>query len=167
MTTSQNLNLKNLVKEYKYESTTEKIRELRHSKKIRADVTQILNLNKKYARLDPKQRRNIIEKQCAFLYKNYTNIFNKVLKGDMDMNLLHKFLIILEKIENGECDQHEASVKVGQILKEIYIDSAVREANRLDNKKNKKSGKKQKKLSVKKPKKISWDEFKKMGEPKN
>ena len=83
------------------------------------------------------------------------------------MNLLHKFLIILEKIENGECDQHEASVKVGQILKEIYIDSAVREANRLDNKKNKKSGKKQKKLSVKKPKKISWDEFKKMGEPKN
>ena len=46
MTTSQNLNLKNLVKEYKYESTTEKIRELRHSKKIRADVTQILNLNK-------------------------------------------------------------------------------------------------------------------------
>lgn len=167
MSSSQNLNLKNLVKDYKYESTTEKIRELRHSKKIRADVTQILNLKKKYTRLDPKQQRNIIEKQCAFLYKNYTNIFNKVMKGDMDMNLLHKFLVILEKIEKGDCDQHEASVKVGQLLKEIYIDSAVREANRLDGRNNKKGGKKQKKVSVKKPKKISWDEFKKMDEPTN
>jgi hypothetical protein len=159
MNTSENLNLKNLVKEYKYESTTEKIRELKHSKKIRADVTQILHLQKKYARLDAKQKRNIIEKQCNFLYKNYTNIFNKVMKGDMDMNLLHRFLLILHQIEEGKCDQHEASVKVGQILKEIYIDSAVREANRLD---GRKGAKKDKKASVKKPKKISWNEFKKM-----
>ena len=33
MNTSQNLNLKNLIKDYKYESTTEKIRNLKHSKK--------------------------------------------------------------------------------------------------------------------------------------
>ena len=52
-------------------------------------------------------------------------------------------------------------------MKEIYIDSAVREANRLDGRNNKKGGKKQKKVSVKKPKKISWDEFKKMDEPTN
>ena len=157
MSSSQNLNLKNLVKDYKYESTTEKIRELRHSKKIRNDVRQILNLKKKYTRIDAKQQRTIIQKQCAFLYENYTNIFNKVMKGDMDMNLLHQFLVILEKVENGNCDQHEASVKVGQILKEIYIDSAVKEANRLDKRKGAKKA-----TSVKKPKKISWNEFKKM-----
>ena len=29
-------------------------------------------------------------------------------------------------------DQHEASYKVGQILKQIYIDSAVREADKKD-----------------------------------
>ena len=152
-----------MIKDYKYESTTEKIRNLKHSKKIRSDVTQILHLKKKYARLDAKQRRNIIEKQCGFLHKNYTNIFNKVMKGDMDMNLLHKFLVILEQIEKGKYDQHEASVKVGQILKEIYVDSAVREANRLD---GRKGVKKQKKVKFKKSKNISWGDFKKMEESK-
>lgn len=156
MENQQKLNLKNLVKEYKYESTTEKIRTLKHSKKIRADVGKLINLQKKYNRLDFETRRNIIEKQCKFLYENYTNLFNKILKGNLDMNLLHKFLVILESIENGKCDQHEASVKVGQILKEIYIDSSLREANKKDRKK--------KKVKMVKPKKISWKEFKLMDE---
>ena len=85
------------------------------------------------------------------------------MKGDMDMNLLHKFLVILEQIEKGKYDQHEASVKVGQILKEIYVDSAVREANRLD---GRKGVKKQKKVKFKKSKNISWGDFKKMEESK-
>jgi len=141
-----------LVKEYKYESTTEKIRNLKHSKKIRADVIKLINLKKKYSKLNSDTRRNIIEKQCSFLYENYTNLFNKILKDNLNMDLLHKFLLILESIENGKCDQHEASVKVGQILKEIYIDSSLREAKKKD--------KKTKKVKMVKPKKISWKEYK-------
>ena len=156
MENQQKLNLKNLVKEYKYESTTEKIRNLKHSKKIRTDVTKLLNLQKKYSKLNFETRRNIIEKQCSFLYENYTNLFHKVLKDNLDMDLLHKFLVILESIENGKCDQHEASVKVGQILKEIDIDSSLREANKKD--------KKIKKVKKVKPKKVSWKEYKIMNE---
>ena len=70
MENQQNLNLKNLIKDYKYESTTEKIRTLKHSKKIRTDVTNLLNLKKKYNKLNAGTRRNIIENQCSFLYKN-------------------------------------------------------------------------------------------------
>lgn len=158
MENQQNLNLKNLIKDYKYESTTEKIRTLKHSKKIRMDVTNLLNLKKKYNRLDFNTQTNIIKKQCSFLYKNYTNIFNKVLKDNLNMDLLHKFLVILESIENGKYDQHEASVKVGQILKEIYIDSSIREAHKNDNKK------KNKKVNTIKPKKVSWKEYKIMNE---
>jgi hypothetical protein len=158
MENQENLNLKNLIKEYKYESTTEKIRTLKHSKKIRTDVTNLLNLKKKYNKLNAGTRRNIIEKQCSFLHQNYTNIFNKVLKDNLDMNLLNKFLVILESIENGKCDQHEASVKVGQILKEIYIDSSIREAKKNDNRK------KNKKVKTIKPKKVSWKEYKIMNE---
>lgn len=158
MENQENLNLKNLIKEYKYESTTEKIRTLKHSKKIRTDVTNLLNLKKKYNKLNAGTRRNIIEKQCCFLHQNYTNIFNKVLKDNLDMNLLNKFLVILESIENGKCDQHEASVKVGQILKEIYIDSSIREAKKNDNRK------KNKKVKTIKPKKVSWKEYKIMNE---
>ena len=97
-------------------------------------------------------------KTTQFFTENYTNIFNKVVNDNLDLNLLHKFLVVLEGIETGKYDQHSASVKVGQLLKEIYIDSAVREANRKDLKHNKN----QKKPTFKKAKKISWSEFKKM-----
>ena len=99
-----------------------------------------------------------MENQCSFLYENYTNIFNKIVNDNLDLNLLHKFLIVLEGIETGKYDQHSGSVKVGQLLKEIYIDSAVREANKKDLKHNKKS----KKSLFKKGKNISWNEFKKI-----
>ena len=158
MNTSEKLNLKKLIREYKHESTTEKIRTLKHSLKIREDVTKIIELKKKYNRVDAKTLRNMVEKQCFFLYTNYTNIFNKVYKENIDLNLLNNFLKILQTIEDGECDQHEASYKVGQLLKKIYIDSAVREADRKD-----KKYKKEKK-PVKKPKKISWKEYKILNE---
>lgn len=151
----KNLDLKNLVKEYKYESTTDKIRELKHSSKIRADISKMIQLKKKYERMSNENRKKIIEGQCSFLYNNYTNIFNKIYKDNIDLNLFNQFLVILKGIEDGTLDQHEASVKVGTILKEIYIDSAVRETNR------KKAGKKNK-TKLRKGKKISWNEFKAM-----
>lgn len=156
MNKTESIDLKNLVKEYKYESTTDKIRDLKHSKKIREEITKMIELKTKYKRLNGKNLRNMVEKQCSFLYKNYTNIFNKIYKDNIDLNLFHKFLLVLEKIEEGECDQHQASVEVGKILKEIYIDSAMREGNKLD-KKNKK-----KPVKTRKAKSISWNEFKKM-----
>ena len=154
----QSLNLDNLLKDYDGENTTEKIRQLKHSKKIRENVTKIVNLKKKYARLDKKNLRTMMENQCSFLYENYTNIFNKIVGDNLDLNLLHRFLIVLEGIETGKYDQHSGSVKVGQLLKEIYIDSAVREANKKDLKHTKKS----KKSLFKKGKNISWNEFKKI-----
>jgi len=100
----------------------------------------------------------MVEKQCSFLYKNYTNIFNKIYKDNIDLNLFNKFLLVLEKIEEGKCDQHQASFEVGKVLKEIYIDSAMREGDKLD-KKNKK-----KPVKTRKAKSISWNEFKKMND---
>lgn len=158
MNASEKLNLKNLIREYKHESTTEKIRALKHSLKIREDVTKIIDLKKKYGRMDSKTLRGMVEKKCSFLYANYTNIFNKVYKENINLNLLDNFLKILKTIEDGKCDQHEASYKVGQLLKQIYIDSAVREADRKD-----KKYKKEKK-PLKKPKKISWKEYKLINE---
>ena len=156
MNKTESIDLKNLVKEYKYESTTDKIRELKHSKIIREDITKMIELKKRYNRLKGKNLRNMVEKHCSFLYKNYTNIFNKIYKDNIDLNLFNKFLLVLEKIEEGKCDQHQASFEVGKILKEIYIDSAMREGNKLD-KKNKKKPEK-----TRKAKSIGWNEFKKM-----
>ncbi len=128
---------------------------MKHSKKIRNDIATIIELKKKYSRLSKNNLKDMAIKQANFLYNNYFNIFNKIFNEVIDLNMFHKFLVILEGIENGVYDQHEASSKVGAILKEIYLDSAIREADR------KKHGKKNK-IKERKGKKISWDEFKKM-----
>ena len=70
-----------------------------------------------------------------------------------------KFIETLEKIENNELDQHEASFEIGKYLKKIYIDSAIQEREiktELDNKTNNKTI-----TRSKHPKNISYSEFKK------
>ena len=125
------LKLKNMVNEYKPEETTDKIRKLKHSRKIKSDVMQMLKIKKNNSRLKMETVKKMCEKQCSFLRENYTNIFNKLFKGDLDLMLLDRFISILKDIEDGKLDQHEASAKVGAILKEIYIDSALREDKKI------------------------------------
>ena len=157
MNESAKLNLKELVKQYKPEETTELIRNVRHSKLIRNDVNRMLEIKQKYKRLDNNTLHTMLTNKCIFLYSNYTHIFNKILKDRIDINLLNTFINILGDIEIGEMDQHEASVKVGQILKEIYIDSALKEDTQ-----RKKTNKGEKKPKYRQADNISWNEYKKM-----
>ena len=39
---------------------------------------------------------------------------------------------MLKRIEDGELDQHEGAFLVGSILKELYVDSALRKADKLN-----------------------------------
>jgi hypothetical protein len=48
------------------------------------------------------------------------------------MELMVKFIFILKQIEDGIIDQYDASVKVGTILRDIYVDSARRRGDNLD-----------------------------------
>ena len=62
---------------------------------------------------------------------------NKVLMitggtGSFGKTVLDKFIDILEKIEQGNSDQHEASFEVGKILRDIYIDSAIKKGDKLN-----------------------------------
>jgi|TARA_B110000259_G_C13670886_1_gene264276 hypothetical protein len=59
---------------------------------------------------------------------NYTLIYNKLLKNDLDIKILYKFLDVLETIENGTSDQHEASYEIGLLLKKIYVDKKLEDA---------------------------------------
>ena len=94
-------------------------------------------------------------KQANFLWSNYTNIFIKLMKDKLNVETLYQFISVLEKIENEEVDQNEASVQIGSILKKLYIDSALYE-NKMKAKKNDKKAKKTKR----KVKNISWKDFK-------
>jgi hypothetical protein len=64
-----------------------------------------------------------------------------------------KLLTVLKLIEDGKVDQHEGSVIVGKILKELYLDSAVKRADAIDKKYE------SEKVVMVEPTKITWREF--------
>lgn len=107
------------------------IRQLKHSHILRSNIESLVELKQKYVD-DPVTLETESIADCAFLHTYYTDIFNKVKNDEIDMNMLHTFLDVLEKIENGDADQHEGSFEIGTLLKEIYIDSAVRKSEKID-----------------------------------
>ena len=155
MDDKQRLQLQNMIKANNVEDQTELIRNLKHSQVLRNEVNNMILLKAKY-RGDDEKIYNECVNECNFLFTYYTDIFNKIRKNEIDINILNKFLDVLRKIEDGELDQHEGSFMVGSILKELYVDSALKKAEKLDEKAEKKE--EPKKAEVK----VSWKQFKKM-----
>ena len=147
---TQKLDLKNLINANNTKDCTQEIRDRKQSKLIKDDVKQLINAKIKYQRLsktNPQEFSNICINQARFLYNNYTDIFNKIKNDQLDLNIFERFLEILGKIESGDLDQHEASYLVGNILKRLYIDSALKQQeqcnqNDINKKKHKKHEKK-------------------------
>jgi len=154
----ERLNLQKMIQANDAENNTHLIRNLKHSKLILADVDELLKLKKQNPRLaksNPDTFDKMCVSKCQFLFNNYTDIFNKVKKDEIDLNILVRLLNVLHSIEEGQVDQHEGSFEVGKLLKQIYIDSALKKADKLDEKYSDKKGER------KKPEeKISWKQFK-------
>jgi hypothetical protein len=72
------------------------------------------------------EEENLLVAGCSFLYTNYTDIFIKIKKNEIDLKMFGYFLTILKRIECGEYDQHTGAYEIGKVLKNIYIDSAMR-----------------------------------------
>ena len=71
---------------------------------------------------------------------------------------MYKFIDVLKQIEDGLLDQHSGAFLVGTLLKELYIDSALKKANKLNEEHDKNEDKL--KQSQKEPVDISWKQFK-------
>ena len=140
--------------------TTDTIRELKHSSHIRNCVTVILNLQKKYTRVSGEMFESMAKKHAEFLYVNYRMIFNKVIRNELNINILFEFINVLEKIENGELNQHSGSQLVGQKLKELYVDGLINK----DKKTKQDLATGGKKKTIKPKKMISYKEFKILNE---
>ena len=158
----QKLDLQSMIKANETEDVTEQIRKNKQSNLIRTDIKQLLFLKQKYSRLaksNPNEFDKMCVSQCQFLFNNYTDIFNKIKTDTLNLTIMDKFLNILKRIEDGELDQHEGSYLVGQHLKELYIDSAMRNQQKMEANERKK--KVQKKPTAPE-KNISYKDFKKM-----
>ena len=156
MNNNERLVLSKMLKDNDVVETTQLVRQLKHSVLIADDVNKIVSIKQKYPRLGTEALSKMCESQCAFLRKYYTDIYNKVFKGEISLPLLFKFINVLKDIEDENIDQHEGSFLVGKILKEIYIDSVLKQEEHDKSvlaKKNRKKGQKPKKN-------ITWGEWK-------
>ena len=151
MDNNQKLNLQKLIKDNDVKDNTDKIRELKHSFLINKDVIQIQKIKTTYADKDIDFIIDKCTKECNFLFSNYTDLFNKIVKDRLDLNILKLFLIELNKIEEGKTDQHNASYNIGLLLRKMYIDSAINNDNESSNINEYKEGKN-----------IGWKQFKLM-----
>jgi hypothetical protein len=159
MSISENLPLKALLDQSNYVNHTETIRRLKHSKLIRDDIRKLDNFKKKNALLwesNPQQFLESCVEECPFLYNNYMDLFHKMIKDELDLTIMTRLLIVLKLIEDEAVDQYDGSTMVGKVLKELYIDSAVRCGDNLD------KIYEADKVKLIEGQEISWKQYKKM-----
>ncbi len=85
--------------------------------------------------LDQKEVKKM-DQEISVSFENYskiqkiiTDIFNRMCRGELNLKMFSRFLFVLKEIEDGKCNVHEGSFMVGKLLKEIYIDSAIKKGD--------------------------------------
>jgi len=131
MDDNQRLHLQKMIAVNNVEDQTGLIRELKHSHILRENVNNLVMLKAKH--MDDHDALNLeAMTECNFLFTYYTDLYNKIRKDEIDLKILFQFIEVLRKIEDGQMDQHEGSFEVGLLLKKIYVDSALRKAEKLN-----------------------------------
>ena len=156
MDNNQRLHLQKMITANNVEDNTDLIRQLKHSHILREDVNNLIMLKSKY--IDEPDKIHLEGmSECNFLFTYYTDIYNKIRKDEIDLKILFNALDVLRDIEDGKMDQHEGAFKFGNLLKKIYVDSALKKAEKL----NAETGETE--PQYKGPQvNVSWSQFKKM-----
>jgi hypothetical protein len=156
MDDNQRLHLQKMISANNVEDNTDLIRQLKHSHILREDVNNLIMLKTKYS--DDQERVHLEGmSECNFLFTYYTDIYNKIRKDEIDLKILFRAFDVLRDIEDGKLDQHEGAFEFGNLLKKIYVDSALKKAEKL----NAETGEKE--PEYKGPQvNVSWSQFKKM-----
>ena len=147
MNKNEVLKLNDMIREGDCVDNTDMIRQLKHSVLITKNVTTILHIKKDNLNIDLKALDEKCIKECRFLFDNYTSIYNKLLRDQIDLPVFYKFLFYLKKIEDGELTFYQASYEIGTLLKSMYVDPIIEEKH-VEKSRNVKP--------------ITWNEFKNM-----
>jgi len=142
------------------QDNTEYIRKHKISSSIRKDVERMKEL-KSQTSLAKQNEESFVElcrQECTYLFMQQPGIFYRLFKNELDLQLLQKVIDTLQQIEDGHITQHDASVNIGQLVADLYTDSALKSAANLDTNNHLES-----KPEVKRPAySISWQEYKKV-----
>ena len=150
----ERLDLKKLLRESDVQDNTEYIRKVKHSQLILNDL-RVMERLKRSNCADPL----VFQGGAPFLYANYQDIFNKMVADELDLEIMSRLLTILKLIEDERVDQHEGSVLVGKILKELYVDSALKKCKKLDEAQDAKEAESEAEPVYKEEKPITWSQW--------
>ena len=159
LSNNEKLQLQKMINESDCDDNTSQIRELKHSILLRDNIRKLDTFRKANIELQKTNYNEFVNQAkdiVPFLYNSYTDIFNRITKDELDLEIMTKLLIVLKMIEDDKINQHEGSVMVGKVLKELYVDSALKRGENLDE---------QYKSTEPTPKEhgnISWKEYKKL-----
>jgi hypothetical protein len=160
MNKEERLNLKKMLAQNQdYVDHTDDIRRLKHSGLLldgMRDIEKLKRANIELRQNSPEQFMELCKSTAPLMYNLYTDLFNKLVNDELNLVIMVKLIRILELIENGQIDQNEGSVMVGKILKELYVDSAVRLGEKLDKTHNENTVQ----VEKVKAKSISWNQWK-------
>lgn len=132
MNANEQQQLQRMIREGGVTDVTDEIRKKKHSIYLRSDMKKIQDLLSLKLDEDEWTFAARCEEAAPFTFREYADIFNRARKGNLDFDIMNKFIDVLEKIEQGLLGQHEGANEVGKLLKKIYIDSALKQANKLD-----------------------------------
>lgn len=159
LSNNEKLQLQKMINESDCDDNTTQIRELKHSILLRDNIRKLDTFRKANIELQKTNYNEFVNQAkdiVPFLYNSYTDIFNRITKDELDLEIMTKLLIVLKMIEDDKINQHEGSVMVGKVLKELYVDSALKRGENLDE---------QYKSTEPTPKEhgnIGWKEYKKL-----
>jgi hypothetical protein len=58
---------------------------------------------------------------------HHTDLLNRMIKDELDLPMFEKIIDALESIENGDETQESASTNIGQMLADLYVNSALKQ----------------------------------------
>ena len=82
----------------------------------------IENLKSDYLLLnDQKLNEEEIRNRNEFIMDNYPTLASKIKENTLDMEIIGKMLLSLDKMHSGQQSEHDASVDVGTLLRDKIV----------------------------------------------
>jgi len=137
MNPNDRIDLKKLMKlgENDYEDNTDGIRRLKHSDLIISDMKKMIELKKEKAMMrenNPIEFSSLCQTTCSFLYNAYTDIFNRLYKDELDVELMFEALKTLKQIEDGKINQQEGSIIMGKLFYKVFVSNAIKHEEKVN-----------------------------------
>ena len=150
---SYNINLKSLINNNDYQDNTDYIRRCKNSQKLRKDTNHLKHLKLTHQGTQEELREKACI-ECYHIFMHHTDLLNRMIKDELDLPMFEKILDALESIENGDETQESASTNIGQMLADLYVNSALKQ------KQNSDEAQTQQPTKIAPVNNISWKEYK-------